>query len=446
MFIADEEDIPTLYETPSFISMPHWPYYQSKYKINFHCPSDHSDLSKPHAGIYFEPFADFIEQMTDDQNDMGCRSLVLDVANRLVHEMSQTFDLKAKPQEKVIEILTPLHLFTLYTCKSSSKGAIQSDLCVTYAKNGKEFAIANIDLTNDLGEGGPSSIYQQAGYYLHFSSEITRALKGDLAPMLLVSVVGHSYLQAFACYRNERNEPCIDFISEPVSLKYEQGDMLNTVRRVALFINSMKKLIAALENYYQLAFLKSQSRNFTKVSVRYPYFNCENKLIYTNRIRRNVFYGLLNAKDVVIKFVNHRYGFCVHKDLASKSLAPRIIHHQRLKDNWQVVIMERVNPQRYGITELSIDEKKENADRILGALNESDYVHGDLRLSNLILEGNAQTIMVLDFDWAGVEGTVSYPDSLNVFQINWPEGVHPGGTILKSHDKKLLYEELNITD
>ena len=263
--------------------------------------------------------------------------------------------------------------------------------------------------------------------------------------MLLVNVFGHSYLQAFAGYRNEQNEPCIDSISEPLSLKYEQADMLNTVRRVALFLSSMESLIAALENYYQNAFLKCQKPNITKEG--YPYFNCKNTLVYTNRICRNVFHGLQNGKDVIIKFVNHRYGFCIHKDLASKGLAPRIIHHQRLKADWQVIIMEYVE-QRYRITELSTWEKEENADRILGALDESNYVHGDLRLPNLILSdnGKTQTIMVLDFDWAGVEGTVSYPNSLNVFDIDWPEGVHAGGTILKSHDKKMLFKELDIAD
>ncbi len=125
LFFIAEKPVPTQYATPSSISK-NWSFYQSEYKINFCCPPDQTTLN-PDACVYFEPFADFIEQMKDGlhQNDPG--SQFLDVANRLVYEMSQIFELEAMRQEQVIRILNPIRRFSSYTCKSSSKRAIQSD-------------------------------------------------------------------------------------------------------------------------------------------------------------------------------------------------------------------------------------------------------------------------------------------------------------------------------
>ncbi len=151
-------------------------------------------------------------------------------------------------------------------------------------------------------------------------------------------MVDHAYLQAFAGYRNEQNQPCIDSISEPVSLKYNPADMFKTVRKVAVFLNSMESLIVALEDYYRHAFSKHQKPRITKEG--YPYFNYENQLLYEKRICHSVFWGLLHGQDVAVKFVHDHYGLEVHKHFASKGLAPKIIDHQKLKGDWQVVVME----------------------------------------------------------------------------------------------------------
>ncbi len=90
-------------------------------------------------------------------NDSG--SQFLDVANRLVYEMSQIFELEAMRQEQVIRILNPIRRFSSYTCKSSSKRAIQSDLSVTYTDGVRKFLIANMDLKNDLGEVKRAQIF-----------------------------------------------------------------------------------------------------------------------------------------------------------------------------------------------------------------------------------------------------------------------------------------------
>ncbi len=101
-------------------------------------------------------------------------------------------------------------------------------------------------------------------------------------------------------------------------------------------------------------------------------------------------------------------------------------------------MMEYVKWSGYKISDLSDPEKREISQRILDALNEKNYVHGDLRLPNLIVSDLAKNVMLLDFDWAGVAGQVKYPDSLNISEIDWPHGVCAGAKILQRHDEEML--------
>ena len=45
--------------------------------------------------------------------------------------------------------------------------------------------------------------------------------------------------------------------------------------------------------------------------------------------------------------------------------------------------------------------------------------------------------MLIDFDWCGKDGIDTYPSSMNMDQITWPERVIPG-TVLKKEDDKFI--------
>ena len=45
---------------------------------------------------------------------------------------------------------------------------------------------------------------------------------------------------------------------------------------------------------------------------------------------------------------------------------------------------------------------------------------------------------MLDLDWAGAEGTVRYPISMNRTDIEWHEGAFPCAKILKAHDQFMM--------
>ena len=75
---------------------------------------------------------------------------------------------------------------------------------------------------------------------------------------------------------------------------------------------------------------------------------------------------------------------------------------------------------------------KKALEDVLCIMHGKGFVHGDLRPQNILVVND--TIRILDFDWAGREGVVRYPNELNI-SCNWHADVECGGLIAKEHDK-----------
>ena len=63
-------------------------------------------------------------------------------------------------------------------------------------------------------------------------------------------------------------------------------------------------------------------------------------------------------------------------------------------------------------------------------------VHGDLWPQNILIRDQAPPV-IHDFNWAGLEGTVTYPAELNE-TLDWYKDVKVGGKIEKDHDQYQL--------
>jgi hypothetical protein len=74
-------------------------------------------------------------------------------------------------------------------------------------------------------------------------------------------------------------------------------------------------------------------------------------------------------------------------------------------------------------------------------LHEGGFVHGDIRDVNFMFSKVKRAqfrVMILDFDWAGVEGKALYPENVNTFSVRRPDGVTDGKLITKEHDLCML--------
>lgn len=84
----------------------------------------------------------------------------------------------------------------------------------------------------------------------------------------------------------------------------------------------------------------------------------------------------------------------------------------------------------------------DNFGNAVAKFHSENYVHGDLREPNILIDSSGQ-LLAIDFDWAGKQGTVVYPVTIND-EITWPVGVEGGEKIRKEHDQEMLAQLLAI--
>ena len=98
-----------------------------------------------------------------------------------------------------------------------------------------------------------------------------------------------------------------------------------------------------------------------------------------------------------------------------KQLAPKLISCSRLPGGWCAVIMEKI----YGsmLNSPVSAEVKMALKTAVEVMHAKNFVHGDLRPQNILVVDNK--VRLLDFDWAGNEGTARYPKSQNSLLAFW---------------------------
>ncbi|KAH9927092.1 uncharacterized protein BXZ73DRAFT_78576 [Epithele typhae] len=164
---------------------------------------------------------------------------------------------------------------------------------------------------------------------------------------------------------------------------------------------------------------------------------------------------------IVVKVLRRAYGGVAHRLLADHKLAPALTYNGPLWE-WgnepesaeytspRMVIMEYVKGPTVHDLDLTnsavrdaVRERVRNALSLLHG-HQPPLVHGDIRPPNIVVaepSGVAsitEGVRIIDFDWAGEEGVVCYPDELNMDQIAWAAGVSPSTKILGKHDLDML--------
>ncbi|KAJ8502768.1 hypothetical protein ONZ45_g11455 [Pleurotus djamor] len=174
---------------------------------------------------------------------------------------------------------------------------------------------------------------------------------------------------------------------------------------------------------------------------------------------------------VLAKLVPDSYGSEVHTLLYEHGFAPRLYGYSSVEGAPTLYVMEYLDASDRWTTLHHVKKKKvtestpmkaqwldaiwKTIDDVLSLLEENNMVHGDFRANNILIQcdengtpllrpdtSNATEskvhLKVIDFDWAGTSGQVSYPPSRNevIKHIKWPAGI--GERIEAGHDRKLL--------
>ncbi|KZT70536.1 hypothetical protein DAEQUDRAFT_689285 [Daedalea quercina L-15889] len=154
--------------------------------------------------------------------------------------------------------------------------------------------------------------------------------------------------------------------------------------------------------------------------------------------------------DVVVKFTAE-YNAEAHRILADAGLAPALHACVPVCDRLFMVVMDWVEGE-------TLETFKRQGERVpysvyadvktaIELLHQHDLVFGDLRPSNIqcvCTSGGAESsdhwrTVLIDFDWAGINGRSFYPPVLDEPQRCWaPDTVQPRGLMQKEHDLKML--------
>ncbi|KAL5492044.1 hypothetical protein ACEPAI_3491 [Sanghuangporus weigelae] len=117
-----------------------------------------------------------------------------------------------------------------------------------------------------------------------------------------------------------------------------------------------------------------------------------------------------DGREIIVKF-SRQHSIDLHKFCAALGHAPKLLGHKKLPGGWFAVAMDLIAPVEYLAKAEITQEKRDSLKSVMRDLVDSFHaeglVHGDLRSPNILYNG--ETVILVDFDWGGKDGEVSYP-------------------------------------
>ncbi|KAH9059336.1 hypothetical protein EDB87DRAFT_1577674 [Lactarius vividus] len=168
------------------------------------------------------------------------------------------------------------------------------------------------------------------------------------------------------------------------------------------FTSALPTIQPADPNFPYISALPKYRAPDEKVQFRILRSHPDNRLLYIAET--------LEKKQIVVKFARS-YSTALHGFCAERGLAPGLIGSGKIPGGWSVVAMEYYmlsvhpsqSPHLSRLCNKWIDELQE----LVQCFHDKDMVHGDLRESNILCDG--ENVMLIDFDWGGRVGEAVYP-------------------------------------
>lgn len=213
----------------------------------------------------------------------------------------------------------------------------------------------------------------------------------------------------------------------------------------ARFICALRSALSDLETFYRsksweerktqvcFPFVNSFMQSDTQVFFRYDSQLEGKRIFFAHRLDTP-------SEPLIIKFTQ-RYCEVAHRQAYDLGIAPELLSVQFIH-GWYVIVMADVSSSYVPANEVDITEDLQGSIKAaVLTLHDLGFVHGDLRSPNILVRRNSavegSTILLMDFDWPGVEGETLYPRRMNK-DIPWAEGVEVTRPITKAHDMYML--------
>eukprot|EP01113_Clastostelium_recurvatum_P035594 TRINITY_DN4982_c0_g1_i7.p1 TRINITY_DN4982_c0_g1~~TRINITY_DN4982_c0_g1_i7.p1 ORF type:complete len:542 (-),score=41.78 TRINITY_DN4982_c0_g1_i7:34-1635(-) len=449
---------PSLSDFPSpsdFSRSGAWGKNIAKYNIRCGRPDIIKNASPPLA-LYDPALGQFIDDL-DSINPMR-DDFVAAVA--LARIMSSNYDQEAQFQTKW-NSWAHEHLQVPFTTASApngkGSGTISPDAAVVHVTNIDDVPFHFIFREDKVGFGqGPSDANMQlVGDAFLFSRTDVRSgevfITRTRMPMILLGQAG-SVLSVSIALRLP--ELCV----QTVALVNLVLDRYTGPMKIARFVAALRAASARLREHYSHLPLVDQGK-----SLGFPYCTLfvdthGASRIFTYRRRYGdsmVFEADINDSSVVMVKFTRTYSTDVHEMAARAGLAPKLLGTRDLHDGWRMIVMEYID----GISVFDLVNRgildrdtrsciRNDLDKFVQTLQggEAKYVHGDLRNNNIIFDSKSRQTYVVDFDWAGMHGSVRYPSHMNHWDIAWPDGAVELKLIALEHDRYWIADDVLFVD
>ena len=388
--------------------------------------------------------------------------------HQLSHDMSNIFTDETVRNNAFIDIMRGHgfpDLSKTYIGKFHNDGSLE----VYINKLGKSAIYLVLEVKNELGKGGAEPMVQAALYWLesirpfaedgdsqlHYQTNFPAVLllhNGESCPArLLVCAtlsIGPCISAAVAVYADAPN---VQILNPVIPLHFHPSDYKARATGER-FVCALRRLLSDLKNYYTASAFSQQSY----LQPQFPFYsaytdgNVSHQFVYEKQIdQRTVFVAHLrdNPKDKIFVKFTRCYGEDAHRAAHARGFAPRLRAVERFQDGWIMVVMDDVSHQYREIERRPLEKNMYKAvQQALVELHREGFVHGDLREANIMVKRDRvdseglHDIILVDFDWAGKEGSVRYPSNitLNHILLPRPDDVERGGPIAVAHDDQML--------
>ncbi|KAG6371491.1 hypothetical protein JVT61DRAFT_9528 [Boletus reticuloceps] len=118
-----------------------------------------------------------------------------------------------------------------------------------------------------------------------------------------------------------------------------------------------------------------------------------------------------DGKKIAVKLTHH-YSYELHMFCADCGYAPKLLGFEEFRNGYFAIAMEIVTSPLLieNATGPEATQLAEQLQELVKSFHAENFVHGDSRGPNILCDGNR--VKVIDFDWGGKEGEVSYPNGL----------------------------------
>ncbi|KAG1717267.1 hypothetical protein EDB19DRAFT_1654461, partial [Suillus lakei] len=375
---------------------------------------------------------------------------------KLAHVMSALYENEGQRSDAVSEVFDGYHL-RLRLNRKVQGTAYATDGDMSIDVNDRRHPYVIVEFKNETANSNSEPYIQALMYYLQSTRTYAPTLSGSTLPCLLAVIFGPTIVFASAVWTLR---PVIQILSTPLSFNFHSLDRYNHVTAVR-HMGAFRKAVRTLQRHYNM--LPPHSELVSKLShpTIFPYPTSFTSLDDNSTIafeyrehlhedgaksKRLIFFGTLNEGDaevpICIKFV-HDYSRDAHMHCAQAGVAPRLRGFEQLPGGWYMAVMDRLVAYDV-LADLPIGELIPRSvfhsiGEHLRTLHARKLVHGDIRDTNILLEREDRTkFMIIDFDWAGVEGIVRYPAYVNYRDIQRPHDARDGLHIQAAHDDAML--------